>query len=264
MGAALYTPLDAWEQRTRGPRTAALSASLIEHLNEHLEYYHHALWWTMDPNRRYMLLDGFVAPNSGDRSIASVVENRLIGIVGNSLVLPVANGSPPRSRASRSDGRTEGRPLLRLAVRHRRPLPPASVSLPTRGVFAEAVMGECNACEDDRRLAVLALGGVADRRAARHRARVDAHTRRAEPAVRHADAVPDADRVDPERAGDPDPAGVAAALDALGKQSFADITGLAGTQANAAAAYGKAMDTALAFGKEASTLAQAGGGARRT
>src|SRR5262249_49903131 len=37
---------------------------------------------------------------------------------------------------------------------------------------------------------------------------------------------------------------------------FPDITGLAGTQANAAMAYSKALDTALQFGKEASTLAQ--------
>ena len=42
----------------------------------------------MDPNRRYLLLDGFVAPNAGGRSVASVVENRLIGIVGNCLVMP--------------------------------------------------------------------------------------------------------------------------------------------------------------------------------
>ena len=54
----------------------------------------------------------------------------------------------------------------------------------------------------------------------------------------------------------PDPAGIAPVLDAITKQSFADITGLEGTQANAAAAYAKAMDTAATFGKEASTLAQ--------
>ncbi len=54
----------------------------------------------------------------------------------------------------------------------------------------------------------------------------------------------------------PDPAGIKAILEALQKSSFTDITGVAGTQANALAAYSKAMDTALAFGKEASTLAQ--------
>ena len=68
-GAALSTPLDAWEQRNPRTEDRALSAALIDHLIERLEFYHHALWWTMDPNRRYMLLDGFVAPHSGDRSI---------------------------------------------------------------------------------------------------------------------------------------------------------------------------------------------------
>ncbi len=73
-----------------------LSAELIEHLNANLEYYHHAIWWTMDPNRRFMLLDGYEAPNVGGRSVASVVDNSLIGIVGNSLVMPVALGEPSR------------------------------------------------------------------------------------------------------------------------------------------------------------------------
>src|SRR5262249_52357629 len=54
----------------------------------------------------------------------------------------------------------------------------------------------------------------------------------------------------------PDPFGLRAALELLGKESFADITGLAGTQANAAMAYSKALETATEFGKEASKLAQ--------
>jgi hypothetical protein len=76
----------------------------VEHLNDNLEYYHHAIWWAMDPNRRYMLLDGYLAPNSNGRSVASVVENKLIGIVGNSLVMPVAPGNnlDPRFRAERA------------------------------------------------------------------------------------------------------------------------------------------------------------------
>ena len=98
---------DAWEQRNPRVEDTRLSAELLEHLNDNLEYYHHAIWWTMDPNRRYMLLDGFVAPGSSNRSIASVVENRLIGIVGNSLVLPVARGCSS-TRAS-----AEGRRQLR-------------------------------------------------------------------------------------------------------------------------------------------------------
>src|SRR6185369_4606165 len=90
--AALYAPLDAWEQCNPRKDDERLAAELVEHLNDNFEYYHHAIWWTMDPNRRYMLLDGCYAPGSDGRSVASVVENRLIGIVGNSVVLPVARG----------------------------------------------------------------------------------------------------------------------------------------------------------------------------
>jgi hypothetical protein len=249
-GAALTTPLDAWEQRNPRTEDRALSASLIEHLNEHLEYYHHALWWTMDPNRRYMLLDGFVAPNSGNRSIASVVENRLIGIVGNSLVLPVANGVHLDPRIQRDPKKAVLRSLYDTS-----PLPPANVCLPTRGVFAEAVMGECNACEtiDDSKFWRWEQSPIDEPPAIQP---ASTETRRAEPSSTTPTTLPTpivSIQNEPEV---PSPAGVAAALDALGKQTFADITGLAGTQANAAAAYGKAMDTALAFGKEASSLAK--------
>jgi hypothetical protein len=92
-GAMLYTPLDEWEQKSPRLEDIRLSAEFIEHLNANLEYYHHAIWWTMDPNRRYMLLDGYHAPNAGGRSVASVVDNTLIGIIGNSLILPVAPGN---------------------------------------------------------------------------------------------------------------------------------------------------------------------------
>jgi len=249
-GAMLYAPLDEWEQRSPRHEDLRLSAELVEHLNANLEYYHHAIWWTMDPNRRYMLLDGYQAPNATGRSVASVVDNTLIGIVGNSLILPVAPGN-------RLD------PIFRYAkgvtlLEHydpQLPAPPSRVSLPTRGVFAEAVMGDCNACEeiDDTRFwrwedspidepPTLDMAAMASRRSEPN---YGTPTPFPTPIVNIQNA-PQA----------PEPAGVKAALDAIAKQSFADITGLAGTQANAAAAFSKAMDTALAFGKEASQLAQ--------
>ena len=263
-GAALSTPLDAWEQRDPRTEDRRLTATLIEHLNEHLEFYHHALWWTMDPNRRYMLLDGFEAPRAGGRSIASVVENRLIGIIGNSLVLPVANGVhlDPRLQAAtpqlveNNGSHPAPNPLLRLYDTE--PLPPASVALPTRGVFAEAVMGECNACEriDESRFWRWEESPIDEPPVIEP---ASTATRRAEPPALTPTTFP-TPIVSIQNAPEaPAPAGVSAALDSLGKQVFADITGLAGTQANAAMAYGKALDTALAFGKEASTLAQQAG-----
>lgn len=252
LGAAVATPLDAWEQRNPRTDDRALAAELLDHVNEQLEYYHHAIWWTMDPNRRYMLLDGYVAPGPDQRSIASVVENRLIGIVGNSLVLPVAHGVHLDPRVDVTDPTKPGdlRSLYPAEAVH-----PARVSLPTRGVFAEAVMGACNACEtiDDSKFWRWEESPIDEPPAIEP---ASTATRRTEPpAVTPSPFPTPIVSIDAAPAA-PDPLGVAAALNALGKQSFADITGLAGTQANAAAAYGKALDTALAFGKEASTLAQ--------
>jgi hypothetical protein len=256
MGASVATPIDSWEQRNPRTDDRALAASLIDHLNEHLEFYHHAIWWTMDPNRRYLLLDGFVAPGSGNRSIASVVENRLIGIVGNSLVLPVANGVHLDPRIQRDEPAKAAATLK--ALYDIEPVAPARVSLPTRGVFAEAVMGNCNACEtiDDSRFWRWEESPIDEPPAIEP---ASTATRRSEPADVTSTTLPTPIVGMQTPPAVPDPATTAALLQALGKQSFADITGLAGTQANAAAAYSKALDTALAFGKEASTLAQQAG-----
>ncbi len=252
-GVALYTPLDAWEQRRPRTEDRRLCAELIEHLNDNLEFYHHALWWTMDPNRRFMLLDGFYAPGSNNQSVASVVDNQLIGIVGNSLVLPVARGNhlDPRFRP---EMQSKGSDLLSFYALTS-PLPPSRVSLPTRGVFAEAVMGSCNACEemDESRLwrwdeSPIDEPPLIDT--------ASTATRRSEPTSAQPTSFPTPIVSIQNAPSVPDPAGVRAALDSLSKESFADITGLAGTQANAAAAYARALDTAFKFGQEASTLAQ--------
>lgn len=249
-GAMLYTPLDEWEQRSPRLEDIRLSAELIEHLDANLEYYHHAIWWTMDPNRRYMLLDGYEAPNAGGRSVASVVDNSLIGIVGNSLVLPVAPGNRLDPEFKLASGVT-----LLEQYDPQSAAPPSRVSLPTRGVFAEAVMGDCNACEeiDDTRFwrwedspidepPALDMSALASRRGEPNFGTPTPFP----PPIVNIQNSPQA----------PDFSGTANVLDTLTKQSFTDLSGLAGTQANAAAAYAKALETAATFGKEASTLAQ--------
>ncbi|HEV8132328.1 MAG TPA: GH25 family lysozyme [Acidobacteriota bacterium] len=252
-GATLYTPIDAWEQRSPRTEDRRLAFELVEHLNDNIEFYHHAIWWTMDPNRRYMLLDGYLAPGSKDRSVASVVENRLIGIVGNSLVMPVARGNHLDPRFSVDTADVAQRLLDSYKLYS--PVPPTRISLPTRGVFAEAVMGSCNACEeiDDSKYWRWEESPIDEPPAIEPSS---TSTRRVEPTGLQPTALPTPIVSIQNAPSIPDPTGVRAALDAITKQSFADITGLAGTQANAAAAFSKAMDTALAFGKEASTLAQ--------
>ena len=49
----IETPLDPYEHRNpRQDREA--QRRLLQHLNEHIEYYHKAIWWSMDPDRRFM------------------------------------------------------------------------------------------------------------------------------------------------------------------------------------------------------------------
>ena len=71
----------------------------------------------MSPDRRYMLLDGFEAPNAGGRSVASVVDNTLIGIVGNCLVMPVSRGIH-LDPTFRQDVRKSDRPAGALPAQH--------------------------------------------------------------------------------------------------------------------------------------------------
>jgi hypothetical protein len=91
-----------------------------------------------------MLLDGFAAPNRGGRSVASVVENRLLGTAGNCMILPVAPGNPlaPAFKQDIDD------PIdLREHYQPTTPIEPVRLAIPTKGLFAETVMGNGNSCE---------------------------------------------------------------------------------------------------------------------
>jgi hypothetical protein len=242
-------PLATAELRNPREEDEELAARLVAHLNEHLEYYHKAIWLYMDPSRRYMLLDGFVAPHAGGRSVASVCENRIAAIIGNSLVLPVAAGFAldPVFRRVR-----EGRAKPLSLYEHyapERPLPPLRISMPSRGVFAEAVLGSCNSCEkiDDSRFwkyeehpspneptPIMPVGSGSLVQPSPNLS----PTPFAAPIVAMQSAPPA-----------PDPMGLSAAVQLLGASGlFRDITGLAGNQQNAAAALSGAMSAATQMG----------------
>jgi hypothetical protein len=159
-GATLVIPENDNDKRNPKREDRYLSAKLIEHLNSNLEYYNRVLWLSLDPERRYLLIDGFsiqvydkdgnpIAPDKGGmRSLASVVKNEMITVTGNSLVLPVAPGYRVSGAFVQATGEGAKEPVTLLD--HYRPLTPMDpyrVSVPSRGVFAEAVQGACNACE---------------------------------------------------------------------------------------------------------------------
>ena len=160
----INTPMNSDEQRNPRLEDIYIVTKLIEHLNSNLEHYNKVLWYKLDVDRRFMLLDGFAIqiyddkgkpiPESagGSRSLASVVKNELITVVGNSLVFPVAAGyrvSDSYIREDTAEGDTEKVTLLDH-YKPLTPIPPYRISLPTRGVFAEAVQGACDACEKEK------------------------------------------------------------------------------------------------------------------
>ncbi|KUH83210.1 MULTISPECIES: alpha/beta hydrolase [unclassified Mycobacterium] len=247
------TPLSREELRSPREEDRQRSRELIAHLNKHLEFFHQIIFRSFHPNHRYMLLDGFEVPDGSGRSLASVVENRLIGIVGNSLVMPVARGH----HLDPIFNQDVERPIDLLAhYAPTEPVPAMRVSVPTRGVYAEAIMGDCNACEkkDDTRFWRWQEAPCPDEptpiqpvsTASRATEAPDVTpTGFPEPVIniQNAPAVPD-------------PTGLSQALGILGRADlFQDITGLEGNQKNALAALQGTMNTAKFFGGKAADFA---------
>ncbi|HEY6173754.1 MAG TPA: hypothetical protein VIX73_04885, partial [Kofleriaceae bacterium] len=243
------TPLAPEELRDPRHDDRELAARLVTHLNDHLEYYHQMIWMAMDPGRRYMLLDGFQAPNASGRSVASVVENRLLGIVGNCMVLPVSPGNvlaPP----FRDDNDDIVPPMEHYAVA---PEPPIRVTVPTRGVFAEAVQGACNSCEtiDDTRLWRFDESPLPDTPVAPEPPSTDSRAS-TPPDTTPTPAPPPIINIQAAPAL-PDPLGLSNVFAVLAKSDlFKDVTGLQANQKASLSAFQAALDTAKAFAGHAS------------
>ncbi len=255
--AVVATPLSFQERRDPRAEDRRLADRLVDHLNEHLEFYHQAIWVTLDPQRRYMLLDALIVPGLDGASVASVCTNELIGVVGNSLVLPAAPGRrlDPTIEVPVVNGNGPAVPVpLRDAYAADAP-PPLRVSVPTRGVYAEAVSGECNACEtpDDTRYWRWTTEGLL---APPLLEEVSTATR-AQPEPDLTPTPLPTPLVSIQNApAAPAPVGLAGAFDILAtKNLFTDITGLEGSQKNAMAAFEASMSAASALGQEASKLA---------
>lgn len=237
----------------RNPRGEDIDAAnnLIQHLNENLEYYHKCIWFDMTPERRYMLLDGILAPGKANgRSVASVVENKLIGIAGNCLVMPVAPGN-------QLDPTIDEKFDL-FAQYYNEEKDPIRISMPTKGVYAESVIGKCNACEekDESRFWRWEESPIPDSPNTQILP-INTDTRRADPGNLQAKDFPNPVVNIQNAPNVPDPTGLQGMLQLIGKgDSFRDITGLSQNQTNALATFQKSMDTAQAFGKEAADLAK--------
>ncbi|HSI33495.1 MAG TPA: hypothetical protein VK986_07890, partial [Tepidisphaeraceae bacterium] len=191
--------------------------------------------------------------------MASVVENRLIGFVGNSMILPVAPGFQldPMIRQLKVDKYAPMDLFEFLDKLYRPPLQrPSRISVPTRGVFAEAVLGSCNSCEhkDETRFWRWKESPIDEPPAIEPS---NTNTRTDEAPNVAPTPFPSPVVSIQNMPAVPDPAGLGEALKVIANPNvFRDLTGLDRNQQNALDAYKTAMDTAKSFGQEASKLAQ--------
>ncbi|MBL0692077.1 hypothetical protein [Comamonas sp. JC664] len=283
----LPTPLSPEEQRNPWQEDQRLAQQLRDHLNlENLEYYHHVIWCHgITAHRRYMMLDRIhlaqddfnaVYAQRGvmGRSLASLVENRLLGVVGNCLIFPVARGfnlDPTYelgTAAQSGSGAIAHASLLEhYQTESEREGGEGSVfrlSVPTPGVFAEAVRGACNACEriDDTRFWRWEQSPLGEPTAINP---VSADSRYQTPQSTTPTALPQSLVSIQNAPAAPDPTGVGALLTALAQASpFANLTGLDANQKNALAALTTNAESARAFGEMATKLALAAQSSRNS
>jgi hypothetical protein len=247
-GALLSFMPDAWERRNVRAEMIDAVQALIGHLNEHVEWYHKAIWWAMDRDRLFMLIDGFYAPGTNGLSIASVVERDPIAIIGNSLVYRVANGAFLGLGSIKTPADLYNFYVAKQAVSD-----PMLVSLPTDGLYAQTVMDDCPALEEhygnhDWVLndPDLSLGEISPELLA---------SRRAEPTPATPTPFPGTLINLQNAPAMPAPTGLASVLSTVGNpNAFRDMAGLAGTQQNAAAAFAQASDLAKNFGNQAAAI----------
>ncbi|PPE74649.1 hypothetical protein C3942_07760 [Solimonas fluminis] len=262
--AFLLTPTDAVENRDPKKEDIVAQSRLVRHLNEHIEYYHKSIWWLMDPDRRFTLLDGFLAPHSRGRSVASVVENRLVAIVGNSLVMPVASGirldryrdDLPCGKEGGAGGETDSAGDLLSLYRPTVISPSIRISIPTKGVFAEAVMGGCNSCErvDESRRQFWDQA-LPDELPALDSTSTATRVQTTPDMEAKSFPAPIINQVQTGVPSAPDPSGLSKVLDVLGQGgTFRDMAGLEGTQQNAIRALEGAFNGAGKFGEMAAGL----------
>jgi hypothetical protein len=264
-GANLHVPLTPWEVQDQRRYIEDAVERMITHFNSNLTYYHKVIWWLMDRDELYMLLDGFAAPygrrfengtwiEDTGRSIASVVERDPMAILGNTLVMRVAAGA-----FLGIDGHDSPEAAHRYYYDSQVRTEPLRVSLPTDGLYAQALMDKCEACEEHYGSTdwVLTndepeLEALADQLGTRRQAPVDLTPTQLPQSIISLQNAPMA----------PDPTGLAGILQAVTtSDAFRDMAGLAGTQANAMGALTQAASLAQSFGQMAVDFQKAKQGA---
>ncbi len=142
----------------------------LQHVVRNTMTYSKAVWASMTPEERAVLLEGYTIglPQDGldpdlfdDPSqhvpLLNCVANQVLGYYGNSMIMPfsipaalaVALAGAPDEGEEEREPLTTGRVQDGLSVFHRTAFSPpvAEITLPTRGVLGEAVLGSCPSAE---------------------------------------------------------------------------------------------------------------------
>ena len=261
----LYIPLTAADKKDPRKEDEYLVNELITHLNSNLEHYNKVLWTHLDPDRRYMLLDGFniqtytsSGHKSAMRSLASVVKNELVTITGNALVFPVADGYRV-GRNSMLEEVGENAFVETSLFDHYKPLTPPEpyrLSVPTRGVFMEAIQGSCDACEKVQENTSQDWDKFRTEEPTAISPIVTPTPTVSNYKPEYKDFAPPMVNIQ-NAPNAPDPgAGLAPLSELLGKAGiFNDITGLSGNQQNAMQTYKSNQENAKAFAEMSKSLA---------
>lgn len=246
-GATASFPFSSYEEQNTQERLREAYKDLKAELNSNLYRYHKAIWWRMDRDELFTMLDGFTVADSDPRSVASVVERRPIGILGNSMVFRVAPGGLVDPNFATQEA------LIAYYKDNAPKSDPIRISLPTSGLYARAHMDECNACEEH--------GGTRDwvledpDPALADLPATLLQSRRAEPQNLQPTDFPETIINLQNAPAAPAPTGLQGALNAATtSNAFRDMAGLAGTQNLASKGLETAAGLATNFGQAALNL----------
>ncbi|KAH0564925.1 hypothetical protein GP486_001680 [Trichoglossum hirsutum] len=253
-GAQFTSVPTAYERQDLRHDLQVAADDLVDHLNEYVEYYHKAIWWLMDRDRLFMLLDGFTVPKMPNPvSIANVVERDPIAVAGNSVVFRVSAGvflgSPELNMKTPED-------LHDYYNANKTIQDPMHISLPTDGLYAKTIMDDCVALEEHHGNHDWALADPDPELGA-----LDASllaSRRSEPPDTKPTTLPSTIINLSNATPAPAPQGFAGVLGAVqNANAFRDMAGLAGTQQLAQAGLQTAASLATTFGGSAAALEMA-------
>jgi hypothetical protein len=113
-----------------GLSSQELADLLVNHLNANQYYYNTYVWLLMDPRERRQRISAYVG------NLLAGMSDTPLAMSGNHLAFRyTGNNLPAAAREALPDSITKLKPRESI------------VTLPTRGIFAEAHMGHCNAAE---------------------------------------------------------------------------------------------------------------------